>query len=72
MEQIAPPFPNRFIRLPEVRAMVGLSQTTIYRRMQDATFPQCRKIGPKAVAWVASEIDQWMQSCIAQDAACPS
>lgn len=48
------------IRLPEVKARTGLSRSEIYRRIQNSTFPANVKIGPRASAWVAEEIDQWI------------
>lgn len=51
----------RFIRLPEVRHRVGYSRATIYRKINEGTFPKPCELGGRAVAWVEEEIDGWMQ-----------
>lgn len=56
-----PKRPIRFIRLDEVKARTGLCAMTIYRMEKDTTFPQRRKIGKHAVAWVEAEIDEWCE-----------
>jgi prophage regulatory protein len=55
----------RFIRLPEVKARVGLSRSTIYNRISEGTFPAPIRLGEKSVAWVESTIDGWIQEKIA-------
>jgi prophage regulatory protein len=48
-----------FIRLPEVKAVTGLSKTTIYELIRGKIFPAPVRLSPRAVAWVKSEIRQW-------------
>lgn len=48
-----------FLRLPEVKAVTGLSKTTIYERIREADFPSPVPIGKRAVGWIESEIKQW-------------
>jgi predicted DNA-binding transcriptional regulator AlpA len=48
-----------FLRLPEVKAVTGLSKTSIYELVREKTFPAPIRLGPRAVAWVKSEIRQW-------------
>ena len=48
-----------FIRLPEVKAVTGLSKTTIYELIRLKNFPAPVRLGPRAVAWVKSEVRQW-------------
>ena len=55
----------RLIRLPEVRKMVGLSRSEIYRRMALDQFPKPVAIGESARAWVNEEITAWVQQRIA-------
>ena len=65
---------HRFIRLPEVMSRTGYGRTSIYRKMEDGSFPKSLKLGgpPKdpnefdsrAVAWVEDEVDQWIESRI--------
>jgi predicted DNA-binding transcriptional regulator AlpA len=43
--------PERLIRLPELKRLVGFAATsTIYRLMRAGEFPACVKIGSRAVA----------------------
>jgi prophage regulatory protein len=48
-----------FIRLPEVKAVTGLSKTTIYELIRGKDFPAPVRLGPRVVAWVKSEVRQW-------------
>ena len=65
---------KRFIRLPEVMSRTGYGRTSIYRKMEDGSFPKSLKLGgpPKdpnefdsrAVAWIEEEVDQCIESRI--------
>ncbi|EGR2500812.1 transcriptional regulator [Vibrio sp. V09_P4A23P171] len=53
----------RFLRLKDVMAITGLGRSTIYKFMADETdFPKSVPLGGRAVAWVESEIEEWMES----------
>jgi prophage regulatory protein len=54
-------------RLPCVKARTGLSRSEIYRRIaaNPPTFPQPVKLGERASAWNAMEVDAWITSRIA-------
>ena len=60
-KQVDPP---RFIRLPQVLEMTGLSTSTIYRWMTDGTFPKQIPLGPRVVAWSEHAVKTWIQSQI--------
>lgn len=60
--------PKRLIRLPEVRGRVGLQTTQIYDLINEKRFPAPVPIGPRAVAWVESEVDRWIDDCISERA----
>lgn len=51
---------NRFLRQPEVLERIGVSWVTILRWEKQGLFPRRRKIGPRLVAWLESEVDQWI------------
>ena len=53
---------DRFIRATEITRKTGLSLSTIWRLEQDGDFPRRRSLGRKAVGWVNSEVDSWLQS----------
>ncbi|ROU09491.1 helix-turn-helix transcriptional regulator [Lysobacter enzymogenes] len=59
------PHPRRLLRIQEVCDRVGLSKTTIYARMTNNDFPKPVPLGG-VVAWVESEIDQWIGERIAE------
>jgi len=51
---------KRMLRRKEVEYKTGLSRATIYRLMRIDHFPQCSRIGLRAVAWDEQEIDTWL------------
>ena len=51
----------RYIRFKELRKLIPLGRTTIWRMMREGRFPQSRRIGRAAMAWVENEIDEWMK-----------
>ncbi|MGR5130793.1 MULTISPECIES: AlpA family transcriptional regulator [Vibrio] len=54
----------RFLRLKEVMDKTGLSRSAIYRKMNDDTFPKSVSLGDRSVAWLESEVDDWMESLV--------
>jgi prophage regulatory protein len=48
-----------FLRLPEVKAVTGLSKSSVYALIRERGFPQPVRLGARAVAWVRSEVRQW-------------
>ncbi|EKF9299685.1 AlpA family phage regulatory protein [Vibrio cholerae] len=40
---------------------VLISRSAIYRKMNDGEFPQSVSLGERAIAWVESEVDEWME-----------
>jgi prophage regulatory protein len=53
------------LRLPDVRRRVSLSRSEIYRRIAAGHFPQPVKLGERASAWNAAEVDSWIAARIA-------
>jgi len=58
--------PMRFLKLKEVMQKTTLSRSAIYRKMNDNNFPQSLNLSDRAVAWVDSEIDDWMEACLGE------
>jgi prophage regulatory protein len=52
--------PNTILRLPTVKIRTGLSRSSIYLYIKAGIFPQPVSLGPRAVGWVDSEIDAWI------------
>ena len=48
------------IRLPAVKARIGLSRSTIYQLVAQRTFPSQIALGARSVGWLESEVDQWL------------
>jgi len=44
------------LRLPSVKAETGASRSTIYLRIQQGLWPKPVKLGPRSVAWPATEV----------------
>jgi prophage regulatory protein len=47
------------LRLKDVSAMLGVSRSTVYKRMRDGSFPQPVVLGPRAVRWRSEVVDAW-------------
>jgi prophage regulatory protein len=56
---------KKFIRLPEVKNKSGLSRSSIYLRMSNGEFPLSISLGGRAVAWLDTDIEQWLDERIA-------
>ncbi len=56
--------PESFIRLKKVEDRTGLKKSMVYDLMSKDEFPKSIKIGDRAVAWIESEVDQWIQNKI--------
>ncbi|HBC0000850.1 helix-turn-helix transcriptional regulator [Vibrio parahaemolyticus] len=54
----------RLIRLSEVLAMTGLSRSSMYRSIEEKQFPEQVQLGGRAVAWVESEVQEWIRQRI--------
>lgn len=52
-------------RLPQVKARTGLSRSELYRRIAAGDFPAPIKLGDRASAWSAAEVDRWITGRIA-------
>jgi prophage regulatory protein len=63
MAQAAPTI--RIVRLPEVSHRTALGRSSIYRRVNEGSFPRPVKIGPRAIGWSESAIDQWIADRLA-------
>lgn len=52
------------IKLNEVKALTTLSRSTIYKKVAEGTFPAPIKLGDRAVAWLETEIVNWIEQRI--------
>ena len=54
----------KFLKLQAVMAMTCLSRSSIYAAMSAGDFPAQIKLGERSVAWLDSEVQIWMETCI--------
>lgn len=52
---------RHIMRRVEVEQKTGFKRSHIYNLMKAGQFPQCRRIGTRAVGWDSLEIEQWVQ-----------
>ena len=53
--------PNiKLIRLKNVIDTTGLARSTIYKYIDKGIFPKAVTLGGRAVAWVESEVQEWI------------
>lgn len=52
----------RLIRIGEVTQRVGLCKASIYNRMNAGEFPSSCHLGGGRVAWLESDIDEWIEA----------
>lgn len=57
----------KILRRRQVEARTGLSRSTIYARIAEGAFPRPIDLGGgRAVGWIDSEINEWLQERIEQ------
>ena len=54
----------KLIRIKDVMERTGLARSTVYKYISEGRFPRPIKLGSRAVAWVESEIESWIQNSI--------
>ena len=52
---------HAILRFPEVRALTGLSRSTIWR-LQKKDFPKPVKLGENSVGWYKKSVEVWLRS----------
>jgi len=55
---------HNILRLPAVKTRTGLSRSTIYLRISEDSFPRPISLGGRAVGWIESEVDEWLEQQI--------
>lgn len=53
---------STLIRLPEVKQIVGLSTSTIYKLMAEGSFPKPLHLSLRTRVWVREEIEDYIQT----------
>lgn len=52
------------LRLAAVKKRTGYGRSSVYAKMARGEFPKSISLGPRAVGWLASEIDAWIEQRI--------
>jgi prophage regulatory protein len=55
---------ERILRLQTVLALTGLSRSTLYRKIDQGTFPRQIKISERCAGWRSSAVDAWLRNPI--------
>lgn len=53
---------HTIIRLHQVKERTGLSRSTLYSLIKENRFPTSIAIGARAVGWLSSDIDAWIEA----------
>ena len=53
---------DRILRLKAVLQRTGLCRSTLYRKMENGSFPQNVQISTRCVGWRESAINAWMRN----------
>ena len=53
-----------FLRLPAVKKRTGFESSQIYKLIMQGQFPKQIYLGPQSVAWLESEVTDWMKERI--------
>jgi len=59
--------PDRILRIKTVLERTGLSRSTMYRRMEEGTFPKNVQISARCVGWRESAIIAWSRNPMCYD-----
>lgn len=57
---------TKFLRLPAVKDRTGLSRSTLYARIAQGCFPKPISLGSRAVGWLESEVNEWLERQISK------
>ena len=57
-------FEEKLLRLPEVLEIVPIKKSKLYDLMKRGLFPKNIKLGSNIVAWVSSEVNEWIANKI--------
>ena len=52
----------RILRLKQTKERTGLSRSTLYALIKDGKFPTPISLGARAVGWLSSDIDAWIEA----------
>jgi prophage regulatory protein len=53
---------TQIYRLPQVKAVTGLSRSSIYKFQSLGLFPQSLRLGPRCIGWNSCQIEKWVET----------
>lgn len=54
--------PDHILRIQAVLKRTGLSRSTMYRKMENGTFPRNVQISTRCVGWRESAVNAWLRN----------
>ena len=55
----------KFLKLQNVMSITGLSRSSIYLAIAEGRFPKQVNLGARSIAFLESEVQEWMEACVA-------
>jgi prophage regulatory protein len=55
----------KFIKLQSVMSITGMSRSSIYLAISEGRFPKQINLGVRSIAFLESEVQEWMEHCVA-------
>lgn len=56
----------QILRIKTVEIRTGIPRSSIYEKIKAGTFPSPVPLGSRSVGWVSTEIDHFLNTCIAE------
>lgn len=53
---------KKLLRKKDVLAATGFKSSTLYKYISEGRFPKPVSLGERAVAWVESEVEAWIEA----------
>ncbi|MHA6606217.1 AlpA family phage regulatory protein [Photobacterium damselae] len=54
------------MRLKKMMHICSLDRSSIYKFIEDGRFPQSLSLGDRAVVWIESEVEEWIEQNVAE------
>lgn len=54
--------PDRILRINTVLERTGLSRSTLYRKIQEGSFPRQVRIAARCAGWRESSLKEWLKN----------
>lgn len=59
---MTPHQPDRFLRIADVLRLTSLSRATLYRKIQDGSFPAQVRLSQRCCGWRESAVRHWCRN----------